>query len=476
MSDEQTPLLAERADVDAETLRAEVDHEAVYKRFTEKKKLFILLMVSWGGLLPMFVSGSFLPSIPQIAREFGTTGAVINIAVSLSLFGSCIGSLTWARYSSFYGRRPVYLASFPLLIIGSLGVARSRGVNELYFWRIVQAFGSGGGFSVGGGVIADIYKLEERGKAMGIFFAACLLGPAIAPPTGGFVAYYWSWRAMQMSMFVTAILAFAVIYMCLPETSQPNARGIDKLNEGLPIEEQRWRFTFLNPFANLVLLRSPVVLSTCLIATSILMTDFLILNPLSYTIGEAYGIRNEALIGLFFVPAGVGNLIGAPLAGRISDTIVVKWRKRRAGVWVPEDRLRAALLGAGVLVPFSILFFGLITTFVPGHLGIALTLVVLFMNGIGVDFGLTPMQAYSVDILHHQSAEVMAATASLRGMIIALAVSGILPTIERFGTLATYSAAALVSWAFFGLLLVTIRYGDRMRAWIDCGYSTPANN
>lgn len=91
---------------------------------------------------------------------------------------------------------------------------------------------------------------------------ACLLGPAIAPPTGGFVAYYWSWRAMQMSMFVTAILAFAVIYMCLPETSQPNARGIDKLNEGLPIEEQRWRFTLLNPFANLVLLRSPVVLST----------------------------------------------------------------------------------------------------------------------------------------------------------------------------------------------------------------------
>ena len=148
------------------------------------------------------------------------------------------------------------------MIIGSLGVARSRNVNELYFWRVVQAFGSGGGFSVGAGVIADIYKLEERGKAMGIFFGACLLGPAIAPPTGGLVAYYWSWRAMQMGMFVTAIVAFFVIYLYLPETSQPNARGIDKLNEGLPVEEQKWRFTFLNPFQNLVLLRSPVVLST----------------------------------------------------------------------------------------------------------------------------------------------------------------------------------------------------------------------
>lgn len=69
------------------------------------------------------------------------------------------------------GRRPVYLASMPILIVGSLGVAVSRSVNELYWWRVLQAFGSGGGLSVGAGVISDIYKLEERGKAMGVFFA-----------------------------------------------------------------------------------------------------------------------------------------------------------------------------------------------------------------------------------------------------------------------------------------------------------------
>jgi len=38
-------------------------------------------------------------------------------------------------------------------------------------WRLVQAFGASPGLSVGSGVIGDIYKLEERGTAMGIFFA-----------------------------------------------------------------------------------------------------------------------------------------------------------------------------------------------------------------------------------------------------------------------------------------------------------------
>lgn len=82
------------------------------------------------------------------------------------------------------GRRPVYLVSMPILIFGSCGVVASRNINELYWWRVVQAFGSGGGISVGAGVIADIYKLEERGKAMGIFLAVRLIhhgptGPAL---------------------------------------------------------------------------------------------------------------------------------------------------------------------------------------------------------------------------------------------------------------------------------------------------------
>ena len=78
------------------------------------------------------------------------------------------------------------------------------------------------------------------------------------------------------------------------------------------------------------------------------------------------------------------SLVGAPLAGRLSDRVVIAWRKRRGGVWVPEDRLRATLWGAAVLVPMSILLSGLTTQFVPGTLGIGLNLVWLFMNGVGV--------------------------------------------------------------------------------------------
>ena len=64
----------------------------------------------------------------------------------------------------------MYLCGLPLLCIGSLGVATAQNVPQLMIWRAIQAFGASGGLSVGTGVIGDIYRLEERGTAMGVFF------------------------------------------------------------------------------------------------------------------------------------------------------------------------------------------------------------------------------------------------------------------------------------------------------------------
>lgn len=94
-----------------------------------------------------------------------------------------MGSLLWVlyvsnappfRYPNTYcftdGRRPVYLCSLTCQCIGSLGVASAWSVPSLLMFRMVQAFGTSSGLSVGMGVIADIYKLEERGTASGIFW------------------------------------------------------------------------------------------------------------------------------------------------------------------------------------------------------------------------------------------------------------------------------------------------------------------
>lgn len=72
------------------------------------------------------------------------------------------------------------------------------------------------------------------------------------------------------------------------------------------------------------------------------------------------------------------------MVGRISDYTVIKWRKKRKGVWYPEDRMRAALIPFAVIVPVSVLAFGLVNRSIGGNLGLALSLMCLFFNGAGV--------------------------------------------------------------------------------------------
>lgn len=71
--------------------------------------------------------------------------------------------------------------------------------------------------------------------------------------------------------------------------------------------------------------------------------------------------------------------------------MLVKWRKYRGGVWVPEDRLRASLFGGLILVPGSMVASGLLTHYGDdSNVSLALNLFFFFVNGFGVRGSVAP--------------------------------------------------------------------------------------
>ncbi|KAH6919132.1 major facilitator superfamily domain-containing protein [Coprinopsis sp. MPI-PUGE-AT-0042] len=417
---EETPLLARKR-----------SHDAIYNRFSPARKRVIVSMVSVCGLLPLFTSGTFLPCMPQIAEDLDTTVATVSLAVSISVLASSIGALLGSSYSSYYGRRPVYLWLLPFSVVGSIAVASSETVPQLMVGRFFQSFGVSSGLSVGAGVIGDIYKLEERGTAMGIFFAAVLIGPALAPFTGGMAVFLSSWRSIQTIIGVAVALIFVSMLLFFPETSHPGTTGKEKKGASHPT----WRPVLLNFLSPLWMLRSPALFLVAILSFLTLATYYVLMVPIADTIGERYGIKNEALIGACFIPSGIGSMLGAPIAGRLSDGIIAKWKAKR-GSWCPEDRLRAAIPGALFLVPFSMLLSGIFTRYIDGTLGLVLNLVCFFMNGLGIDVVLSPCAAYVVDVMHSRSAESMAANSAFRAILLATSIAGILPLIDAYGALA----------------------------------------
>jgi hypothetical protein len=68
---------------------------------------------------------------------------------------------------------------------------------------------------------------------------------------------------MQLILALASLVAFALIYFFLPETSHPGARGIDKFLLTHPEVRHKGRvgFKWINPLVALELLRSPNLLA-----------------------------------------------------------------------------------------------------------------------------------------------------------------------------------------------------------------------
>lgn len=114
------------------------------------------------------------------------------------------------------------------------------------------------------------------------------------------------------------------------------------------------------------------------------MSTYTILVPLSQTVAPRYNITNSAILGCFYLAQGVGNAVASRYTGRYADWMLKHWLRRRNGVYVPEDRLYASLIGSAVILPLSVLALGWVLDKGSGKVGLAWVVILLFVDGIGL--------------------------------------------------------------------------------------------
>src|SRR5919198_2816202 len=148
---------------------------------------------------------------------------------SAYLLTSTVTVPIYGKLADLFGRKPVFLASIAIFLVGSMLCGQAQTMEQLIAFRLVQGFGAGGVLPINQTILGDIFPLEERARITGLFSTvwgvSALLGPAI----GGFLTEHVSWRWVFYVNLPLCLLAIILVSSFLHERVAHQQHRIDVL-------------------------------------------------------------------------------------------------------------------------------------------------------------------------------------------------------------------------------------------------------
>ena len=193
----------------AETLRAGVNVFG-WPRNVSSAERTTLVAGGLGWMLDAMDVMLYSIVLAYLIPELGiskSTGGLLN---SLTLVASAIGGLLFGVIADRIGRKRALMLSIAAYSVSSLACGFSQSIPQLAVSRFVLGLGMGGEWATGAALIAETWRAEHRGKALGVMQSAYAIGEALAALVVMLVYPHFGWRAV---FFVGVAPALLVLWI-----------------------------------------------------------------------------------------------------------------------------------------------------------------------------------------------------------------------------------------------------------------------
>lgn len=449
-----------------------VSMDQKYSRFSNKQKHMCIFIAAVSGFLSPLSSLALLPAIPEIADEYNTTGEIINISNAIYCVFMSLSPCVFSPFSDIYGRRFSFLVCTFLFSLCSVLVAVSPNVAMFFVFRSLTALVGTAFFSISAHIVGDLYPPTQRGTYMSINLMGAQVGTSLGSVGGGIIVNFTSWRII---FFVLAGLGFAIMalaFVFLPETSLETKHQIVLREAQKDNPKKKFVFIFYNPLRIMTALKYPNLSIDGFITITILFTMYSLLTPIRYVVDPRFNLTSPILSALFYLPPGLGYLVGSLFGGKWADYTVKKYIKIK-GKRVPEDRLRTVLIPIGIVYPACMLIYGWSVEKEKG--GIPVPVIFMFLSGVAQTCIFPAVNTYCVDSMPEIGGDGIGSSYFSRYMAGAVASATCLRSIQSIGVGWTCTISAFVLWMGAVCAIVLIYFGENMRkkALIKYGLRTP---
>jgi MFS family permease len=145
--------------------------------------------------------------VGYLLREFSMDTGTAGFLNSLTLVASAIGGFLFGFLADRIGRTRALMISILVYSLSSAACAFTHTVPQLAFFRFILGLGMGGEWTTAAALIAETWRAEHRGKALGLMQSAYAIGEAIAALVVAVVLPHHGWRAV----FLVGVLPALVV-------------------------------------------------------------------------------------------------------------------------------------------------------------------------------------------------------------------------------------------------------------------------
>jgi DHA1 family bicyclomycin/chloramphenicol resistance-like MFS transporter len=284
------------------------------------------------GLMSMigpFAMDMYLPALPEIAVNLGTTaqGMQGTITAYLAAFG--IAQLVYGPWADQVGRKPPLYTALAIFALGSVICILSQSVEMLTFGRIVQGLGGAAVMVIPRAIIRDMSTGNEATRLMALIMLVFSVSPMLAPLTGSALMAVASWRAVFVALLLTTVMSLALLHFAQPETLATNKRQKFSMSQTLKGAK--------------ILSRDPGFVSLTLLGTAGMASFFVFLAAAPFVYVQSYGLT-PTQFSLAFAANAVAFIAASQLAGPLGARFgAVAVMRGAAGLFVAATSLLLGL-------------------------------------------------------------------------------------------------------------------------------------
>jgi MFS family permease len=144
--------------------------------------------------------------IAELLHELHLSTAQAGLLASVTLISSAFGGIVFGILADRAGRRVALMASIAVYSVFTAACGFSRGVLDLAVFRFLLGLGMGGEWATGAALVAETWRPEHRGKALGLMQSGFAIGYALAAVVTALILPRWGWRAVFFVGIIPALL------------------------------------------------------------------------------------------------------------------------------------------------------------------------------------------------------------------------------------------------------------------------------